>query len=132
MSASDKETEKEFWKGVVLFLVALVTVPAVLWIAAWKFESLNFDEGDRKLNTNIAMGYLCEEVVSKICSNFAGSQPMQEYQTLKVTNQKRIREVFVAARRAFVFPDPELGLLLIIALGLLGIRRANQRRSNQP
>ena len=119
MKPSDEETSDSVAKWFVLAAMgALLFIPAI-WLGAWKYESMNFDANEKSYETSFALGYLCEEVVPIACRLVRNSRPVQIYHWSKDTQPRHHLKMAVAAKRAFIFPWPELGLAVVIVLGLL-------------
>ena len=119
--------------GVRLVLFAIVLFLAVLasWTVAWKVESRHFDAYEEQLSESFAWGFICEEVTTSVCPVFRGSQTLQEYQWIKARQPNRVPKMAAAARSAFIFPWPWVGVtfvLTVIALVVATVDRSSRSK----
>ncbi len=131
MDKSKDSTVEDFKKWLVLFLIFLVCALAGSLPVAWKYESRHFDAYENQLSDTFAWGFICEEVTTAICPLFRGSQTLQEYQWIKVRQPNRVPKMAAAARSAFIFPWPWVGVtfvLTVIALVVTSVDRSSRRK----
>ena len=119
MKPSDQETLDSAANWFFLAAMGVLLFIPVMWLGAWKYESMSFDANEKSYETSFALGYLCEEVVPIACRLDRNSRPVQIYQWSKDRQPLHHLKMAAAARRAFIFPWPELGLAVVIVLGLL-------------